>query len=163
MKNLQEFKSLIKRYETITLSEIQKHWNKYGGWVTARNLTGFGTQGSCTLCLALGPIENKRKKKCVECVYGRYHQCIMDGNKDTYYKIFYATTPVELLKAFRQRAKHMKTIIKPHRRKRCDHCGQLKPKEEVSYIINPYEDDIEGKIIYENLRNTCYQNLLYDI
>lgn len=53
-------------------------------------------------------------------------------------------------------------IVKP-RRKRCDHCGQLKPKEQVSYVVNSYEEDVEGRIIMENLCDDCYQNLLDDI
>lgn len=52
---------------------------------------------------------------------------------------------------------------KKTRRKRCDHCGQLKPKEDVTYTINPYTEDIEGKTVWEKLCTDCYQNLLDDI
>ena len=53
--------------------------------------------------------------------------------------------------------------IKKTRRKRCDHCGQLYPKEDVNYTLNPYEGDVNGKIVWENLCTDCYENLLADI
>lgn len=52
---------------------------------------------------------------------------------------------------------------KKTRRKRCDHCGQLKPKEDVIYTINPYEEDVKGRIIWEKICTECYQNLMDDI
>jgi len=52
---------------------------------------------------------------------------------------------------------------KKTRRKRCVHCKQLKPKEQVSYVVNPYEEDVEGRIIKENICDDCYQNLLDEI
>ena len=53
--------------------------------------------------------------------------------------------------------------IKKSRRKRCDYCGELKPKEDVTYTINPYENDINGKDVWENLCTECYNTLLDDI
>ena len=56
---------------------------------------------------------------------------------------------------------------KKTRRKRCNHCGQLKPKKDVTYTINPYEEDINGKIIWEKICGECYQSLnekrIYDL
>lgn len=52
---------------------------------------------------------------------------------------------------------------KKTRRKRCDHCGKLKPKEDVEYTINPYEEDVKGRIIWEKICTDCYRELLADI
>lgn len=57
----------------------------------------------------------------------------------------------------------MKSIDKKPRRKRCVHCGKLKPKEEVTYCINPYMEDVEGKIVKQNLCTICYNDLCDDI
>lgn len=53
--------------------------------------------------------------------------------------------------------------IKKTRRRRCDHCEQLKPKEDVTYTINPYEEDVHGKTVWGKYCSECYQNLLDDI
>ena len=106
-KNLKEFKALIKRYETITLDEIEECVKVYYFFndEIAQALTGFGVTETCTLCLAVN-------HKCKYCVfYAGSDYCMQEENEETYYRIAYAKTPRELLSAFRARAKHMKTLI----------------------------------------------------
>jgi hypothetical protein len=61
------------------------------------------------------------------------------------------------------RKPQMETKIKKTRRRRCDHCGELKPKEDVTYTINPYEQDVKGITIFQKLCDDCYENLMSDI
>lgn len=109
-ENIKAFKDLIEKYENITLEEIQKEWkllrNATGDDI-APELTGFGSQCTCTLCRAV-------KEYCTKCVYFRRRRddfmycCNTGRNAKTYDDIENAKTSEELLKAFRQRAKHMK-------------------------------------------------------
>jgi hypothetical protein len=115
MKNLEEFKKLIERYETITIEEIRKEWkNNDEGWETAQNLTGFGGTGTCTLCKAVGIDKNElfSNPNCSECVYEEDYGCIHGNNEKTYNKIEESKTPKGLLTAFRNRAKHLRKTYK---------------------------------------------------
>lgn len=113
MKNLKEFKALIKRYETITLEEIEDNWtmpNKLTPF-TANMLTGFGSLNSCTLC-------KKVYTDCSECVYWNKdsysfnYACNEGNNRETYLAIAWSATPEQLLTAFRSRAAHMREVLK---------------------------------------------------
>lgn len=58
----------------------------------------------------------------------------------------------------------MKTLTnKKTRRKKCDICGELKSKEDVTYTINPYEEDVKGKIVRQKICSECNNELLSDI
>ena len=105
MKNLKEFKELIERYESITLEEIEEVWGDNScGESVAQELTGFSGVKTCTLCKSV-------RSNCSECVYKERGWCYKSVNKETYYAISDASTPTELLEAFRNRAKHMRTLI----------------------------------------------------
>ncbi len=108
MKNLKEFKALIKRYESITLEEIEeKEVCSYISSSVVKELTGFGSDLTCPLCKAV-------KRKCSICVYGKkvsFFGCLYNENTKTYDRIESANTPLKLRNAFRARAKHMKTLI----------------------------------------------------
>ena len=107
-KNVEEFKVLVERYETITLKEIiRKVINPY-------LLTGFGSISTCTLCVRVG-----RKKtdicmpKCSACVYYskrrvEYFSCNSGQNGKTYWEIHKAHSPEQLLKAYRDRAAYLR-------------------------------------------------------
>lgn len=104
IKNLAEFKELIKRYKTITLDEIKEEN------MSLAELTGFGSTSTCQLCQAI-------KANCKYCVYGKAwrdrcgcpsYRCTTGKNRKTYDAIENAITPKELLKAYRNRAKHLK-------------------------------------------------------
>ncbi|HOG38243.1 MAG TPA: hypothetical protein PLD95_02110 [bacterium] len=109
-KNIDELKSLIETYETISLEDIKKVWSSifnkknkksdYPGRDVAKNITGFGTF-SCILCV-------KVKKQCHYCVYGEYIGCILFSHKETYKNISEAKTSKQLYNAFRKRAKHLR-------------------------------------------------------
>ena len=110
IKNLPEFIKLIERYETITLEEIERM--KYD----LISLTGFGSSCTCTLCLgACYP----RLDKCDFCIWlltvEKYtpfqSNCFIGGNKKTYDAIERARTPNGLLTAYRNRAKHMRSVL----------------------------------------------------
>ena len=108
-KNLKQFKALIERYETITLEEIEKVHDDFYMYATPNTLTGFGNNLTCSLCS-----KDNKIIDCVNCVYNirTSKHCNEGVNLKTFAKIVYAETPKSLLKAFRARAKHMKTLLK---------------------------------------------------
>ena len=114
MKNITTFKKLIERYETITLDEIKKEWernrkilgdNDTVGFLVAQHLTGFGGSQTCTLCDAV-------YQNCDDCVYGEAYGCLTGENHESYEKIEEAKTPRTLFNAFRNRAKHLRKTYK---------------------------------------------------
>ncbi len=108
-KNLKEFKTLKKRYESITLKEM-KEQSQYHDYMkgVAEILTGFGNSDTCSLCTKDG-----KEIDCDDCVYLIETKDFCDGeiNYETYEGILNADTPIKLRNAFRARAKHMKTLI----------------------------------------------------
>ena len=117
MKNLEEFRKLIKRYESITLKEIKKAAVSlaviFSGWFgksKAKALTGFGSGETCTLCIA---VEEYRKERCKECCWFHLtkHKCNEGDNWKTYSKICNADDEKKLLKAFKARAKYMRKVL----------------------------------------------------
>jgi hypothetical protein len=108
-ENKQEFIMLVKRYESVTLEEIQPIWDSqedigYCAIRVAEHLTGFGSKSTCTLCKPINGV-------CSKCIYGgRGYRfgCINSQNNKTYSGIENAETAEELLDAFRKRAKHLR-------------------------------------------------------
>lgn len=49
------------------------------------------------------------------------------------------------------------------RRKRCNSCDRLYPKEDVIYCVDPYEQDINGVVIWKNLCSHCYNDKCTDL
>lgn len=109
-KNIKEFQALVERYETITLDEIMCNWNG-GGINTAVELTGFGKDKYCKLCIAVGRNEYinlfDSNGCCEKCIYKGYN-CNSGINRKTFVAIYNAETPQDLLNAFRARAKHLR-------------------------------------------------------
>ena len=112
IKNLPEFKKLIERYETITIDEIDE------SNLDINVLTGFGSCHSCNLCKGAG---YPKMGFCFNCVWGEIEKVTMDNltspcfigkNKRTYNAIDNADSTEELLTAYRNRAKHMRSILK---------------------------------------------------
>ena len=108
VKNLPEFKALIERYDTITLQEIEDVLTDVAWPEDAKQqLTGFGKHSTCTLCIAAGRTGDWGET-CKGCVYHGDMGCL---RHKTYDMICKAETPEELLKAYRARAKYMRTLI----------------------------------------------------
>lgn len=117
MKNLEQFKALIERYETITLEEIQNVFrNIEYSYSWAKELTGFGSMQTCTLCLATKDV-SALPVDCKSCVWyftnERHYNCYCTEqyNYETYIAIGEASNPSELLQAYRNRAEYMREII----------------------------------------------------
>lgn len=120
MKNLKEFKALIKRYESITLKEIEsislgssKNIYFKRAIRVAEALTGFGDKNKCSLCIAIA-------EDCTICVWasGIFYKrgyrlpCADKNNAVTFDNFWNAKTNEDLLKAFKARAKRMKAVLK---------------------------------------------------
>ena len=110
-RNIKEFKALVERYESITLEEIEEKWipslnGRYNGYRVARNITGFGTTNTCSLCKAV--TSEAGYNICIDCVYESNEACHARENNKTYDMIFEAKTSKQLLSAFRARAKHLR-------------------------------------------------------
>lgn len=103
--NKKEFIALIKKYESITLETINKY--KISGSIfftigsfTAFQLTGFGSNLTCTLCKATNT-------DCGSCYWYEKTSTICTSHK-TYQDIKNAKDEISLLKAFKARAKYMR-------------------------------------------------------
>lgn len=113
MENLKEFKELIKKYESITLEDINNaNISEYDsndspfGRFKAEELTGFSSLG-CTLCVPI-------KVNCSLCVWeglDNNFPCCDGDNEPTYNNIYYAKDDEQLLKAFKERAKYMRKVL----------------------------------------------------
>lgn len=115
-KNIVQFRNLVKKYETITLDEIEKAFNKHKTRTFAKQiLTGFGRCKTCTLCKKVNNI-------CNLCVYTTDFGCLDKHNEETYDMINNAILPEQLLKAYRTRAKHLRKAYPQH--------FEVKPKHE---------------------------------
>ena len=122
-KNIEEFKKLVQRYETITLKEIEtavKHHSKgtlrgMGLHLAARSLTGFGSLDTCTLC-PKGRVFDALIEfyTCQGCVYHKHGissgktPCSQDGNEGTYLSIMTADDARGLFKAYKARVSHLR-------------------------------------------------------
>ena len=110
MRNSKQFKELIARYESITIKEIEEDINNNIDdgylYLTAKRLTGFGSEDTCSLCNVI--------ISCNECIYPVIsdENCVSGKNKKTYINISNAETPHSLLDAYKARAEHMKNILK---------------------------------------------------
>jgi len=129
-KNIPEFIALIKRYETITIEEIEAEIIKLKSYdniyycfdknilfeITKRNLTGFGSPTTCTLCIAakFSAFDINCCNKCVFSIKNDDMGCIAYNVEiqDSYYKIGDADTTTKLLKAYHNRAKVMRKFAK---------------------------------------------------
>jgi hypothetical protein len=106
-KNIKEFIALVKRYETITLEEIEKVANIVEEhWMICRTCTGFGSVTTCTLCLVVN--SDLSWNNCDDCVYESKACCEKGINYFSYEAISEADTPEELLTAYRARAAHLR-------------------------------------------------------
>ena len=124
IKNLKEFKALINRYETITIEEIKKIDKGIIYKDTKMKLTGFGDYETCTLCIGVSYGPNNMGN-CLNCVWGvvlnnfetkGYYRPCYGENKSitqkTMQNIASADSSKKLLTAYRNRAKHMRSILK---------------------------------------------------
>ncbi len=111
MKNLKEFKELVKRYETIGLEEIERAFilHEQEDFISSvqNSLTGFGKTSTCTLCWVMDD-----EIDCQDCVYSSqrrtYKVCTIHK---TYDAIGEAETPEALLAAYRARAVYMRDLL----------------------------------------------------
>ena len=97
IKNLKEFKALIKLYESITLDMLKSK--------PLKGLTGFGYMSTCTLCRAVND-------ECDVCAWVLITDdtCRGEGNVKTYEDI--ENNNGDLLIAIKARAKHMRETLK---------------------------------------------------
>lgn len=132
-KNIPATRALIDRYRAITLDDIEKAVTavkEYADTFTygdvAYELTGFGTPGSCALCEALYDTKHWRGgPRCESCLHfepgcgvrrglwGVYNMpcAFSDNSKPTYNAIESASSPEELLSAFRARADYLEKLV----------------------------------------------------
>jgi hypothetical protein len=120
-RNIIAAQALVKRYNTLSLSQIQKAWKERIEWSwhpvdgegVAQVLTGFGSTTTCTLCKSVDGV-------CQKCIYqtelgcgdDSEEYCIPEQVKKTYRAIQRAKGPISLQKALRNRAKVIKSILK---------------------------------------------------
>ena len=112
IRNLDAFKALIERYNTITLGELQIIEEENPGlspYDIATKATGFSSKRTCTLCQAVNA-------DCEFCVWGGPNEsdeygCWKGKNTETYDAIENAYDLEELLEAYRRRALYMSIFL----------------------------------------------------
>ena len=113
--NIEAFKALIKRYEAITLEEVEAvdydPTGLYGNYVACR-LTGYGQTDTCSLCISAKLITSNRDP-CCNCIIKikTNWMCTCNIYTATYDDIAFAGNAEELLKAFKDRANYLKTLL----------------------------------------------------
>jgi len=108
IKNLKEFKTLIKKYRSITIEQIESAYKKttsfYFDGEVACILTGFGSKSTCTLC-------HPYRAGCAGCVYcellGINYGCLTE----TYDEIRVAKSSQDLYNAIQNRANYMEDLL----------------------------------------------------
>ncbi len=108
MKNINEFRLLIKRYETLTLEEAKEAFLSDNIEEAIKDLTGYGYFNSCSLCNTLREYVTP---DCCKCVYGSRYACISGIFEESYNAIGDAETPEEYITAIRNRAKVMRNEL----------------------------------------------------
>lgn len=122
--NIEAFKALIDRYETITLGEIQKIFASRREIIVddvpdaakldrhtriKAKLTGFGFSETCILCLSARSLARSLGgERCEYCVFKSGFGCL---GHPTYKEIRNAKSSKSLLQAYRNRAKYLKTLL----------------------------------------------------
>jgi len=119
MSNIRQFKNLIKKYESITLEQLN---NPRLEWMSSKQimncLTGYGDTGTCSLCIQARK-EKLRKAVVLRCdccfwVIATGLRCNIDENSKTYNAIEYAQSRTELLEAVKQRARYMRKVLEKY-------------------------------------------------
>lgn len=126
MNNLKEFKELILKYESITLSDIENS-ESYQNDMSKKNevwfsndiikeLTGYGSVATCTLCLAINMKKGfPESKDCVNCTWVKKTKnlCYKIDNAKTYKALHEALIESEdrLVEACHARAEYMRSVI----------------------------------------------------
>jgi hypothetical protein len=114
-KMREAFEFLAEKYEETSLKEITKVYKTINknectviGRDIMRNISGFGSIYSCTLC----KMAKETGVGCEGC-YGSYIGCSQVGkNSKTYYDILEASTPQEIFDAIRNRAILIREFLK---------------------------------------------------
>jgi len=112
IKKLEAAKELVKKYNSITIEEIEQleegknliNIYRYGEYI-ANIITGFGECRSCPLCRVV--------YNCDRCIYNAItiYSCNRGPNEKTYEEIRYAKNKIELITAIKERAKHLQSLI----------------------------------------------------
>lgn len=118
-KNLKAAKLLVERYRTIDREEIEKEFSKSRNVMTKdllSNLTGFGDMATCILCLSIEPNIATYYPDCKKCIHMLTDVKLMFGNTpclnhETYKAIEKVRTKKGLLKAYRNRADYIESLI----------------------------------------------------
>lgn len=129
-KNMPAFKVLIAKYESITIGDIDKaaetlkrrhgheFWYKFKQYhpsAIATLITGFGEPDLCALCVeAEKHCKYIKDSRCKYCVYaGEFNLgCMAKPMDKSYNRICEAMSRLDLLAAFKERAKAMRKFAK---------------------------------------------------
>lgn len=123
--------TLIAKYEGLTLKDVQS--------LNSENITGFGRPRTCLLCIAVNYSCNDGNK-CEACIYGEYTGCGKGENKDTFDLIIkHATTPIELLKAYYDRAQRLRELLKldAEEKEKTKNTVDLAPLHQTANLDDP--------------------------
>jgi hypothetical protein len=122
-QNEKEFNALIKKYESISLSELDDESDP-DDYETAQilyRMTGFGDWSKCSLCKSFIIDEMVHCDNCVWfSSYKKKFACAKGKNSSTYLALENAEKIIDLYKGIKLRAKRMKIVLEQYQK-------QLKP------------------------------------
>ena len=102
--NIEAAKKLIDKYESLTLKDVIGK--------DPVDTTGLGSASKCILCASVGIISSADQEHCQYCIYGSNQACYRDpNNAPTYRAIELAKSPEARLKAYYDRAQHIRGIL----------------------------------------------------
>lgn len=128
--NVEAAEELVKTYKSITLEKVTEAFmqeDSVSPFITpsnigrhiAQELTGFSNARTCTLCQSASKLFLRLNvfhvNICEHCVHGAERDGLRSSRQcagKTYDKIYYATTPEDLLVAFRKRANYLEELLK---------------------------------------------------
>lgn len=112
-ENIKEAKELLIKYKSLTLEQITEcfdklkdTYNTITGYLVMRELTGFGTCYTCSLCKVIN-------SNCDICIYSIYsvkeeYSCV----NESYYLIAKAKTPDRIFYGVQKRIEFLENTIK---------------------------------------------------
>jgi len=121
IKNLKEFKALIKLYESMDEKELDRRIEKFKRSILrkADNMTRniplaemATSMGDITICTLCGPV-GINETGCDHCIYvvRTGDKCFTGDNSFTYNRLHGCTLKKDILELYKARAKHMKALL----------------------------------------------------
>ena len=126
LENIKAAEELVKKYESLTIKDVIGK--------SAAEITGVGDPSRCLLCISVGGQKYAEFETCQYCIYKSTGGCYHGEHSETIHALEDAKTPEEMLKAYYNRAQHIRGILE-----------KLKQKDDKYFKINELSD---GQLLF---------------